>query len=590
MGCRLRVLPVALLGLASAAHAGACKVTSFGTIPVEMQGSQPTTLIKVNGRETRFLVDTGAFFGTMSRATAVELGLKIGPAPYGLRGVGVGGSYELQAVKVAQLGLLGATIANIEFTVGGTDIGMPVLGANVLGAVDLELDLAKGEMRLMKAVDCAKTGMAYWTKGGSFETAALTSDGRKKGRSPALKVLINGKPVVAVLDTGASGTVLTKQAAERAGIDLTAPGVEPAGFSMGFGRAQVRSWTVPVDTVSIGTETIQRPRLRVLDSDLGGTTDMLLGIDFILAHRIFVASSQGLMYFTYNGGPVFASGIAKKYAATAAVAAALPAAQLHPAPPEETLKSAADHVLRGNARLSRGDVVAGLADLQLAARLEPGVASHQLALARGLATAQRPVEALASYDRALTLDPGNLDALLQRARLRLVTHDRDGALGDARAAGQRVTPGASSGLAVAQLYVVLDEPLSALPLYDAWIKLHGADAQLGPVLNQRCWARALANSDLAGALDDCQRAIKLNGRIPAYLDSLGMVQLRLKAYRDAIAAYEQALAKAPGQAWSRYGLGLARMRSGQNEAGTADLAAAKAIDPDIARQFERFGI
>ena len=32
---------------------------------------------------------------------------------------------------------------------------------------------------------------------------------------------------------------------------------------------------------------------------------MLIGADFFLSHRIYVASSQRKLYFTYNGGPVF---------------------------------------------------------------------------------------------------------------------------------------------------------------------------------------------------------------------------------------------------------------------------------------------
>ena len=32
---------------------------------------------------------------------------------------------------------------------------------------------------------------------------------------------------------------------------------------------------------------------------------MLIGADFFLSHRIYVASSQKKLYFTYNGGPVF---------------------------------------------------------------------------------------------------------------------------------------------------------------------------------------------------------------------------------------------------------------------------------------------
>ncbi len=33
--------------------------------------------------------------------------------------------------------------------------------------------------------------------------------------------------------------------------------------------------------------------------------DMLIGADFFLSHRIYVASKQRKVYFTFNGGPVF---------------------------------------------------------------------------------------------------------------------------------------------------------------------------------------------------------------------------------------------------------------------------------------------
>jgi hypothetical protein len=32
---------------------------------------------------------------------------------------------------------------------------------------------------------------------------------------------------------------------------------------------------------------------------------MLLGVDFLKAHRVFVAHSQRKIYFTYVGGPIF---------------------------------------------------------------------------------------------------------------------------------------------------------------------------------------------------------------------------------------------------------------------------------------------
>ena len=34
-------------------------------------------------------------------------------------------------------------------------------------------------------------------------------------------------------------------------------------------------------------------------------SDLLIGSDFLRANRVLIANSQGLMYFTYNGGQIF---------------------------------------------------------------------------------------------------------------------------------------------------------------------------------------------------------------------------------------------------------------------------------------------
>jgi tetratricopeptide (TPR) repeat protein len=91
-------------------------------------------------------------------------------------------------------------------------------------------------------------------------------------------------------------------------------------------------------------------------------------------------------------------------------------------------------------------------------------------------------------------------------------------------------------------------------------------------------------------LKDCRKAIRRDGENPAYLDSLGMVELRLGNYPESIKAYEQAVAQKPRSAWSRYGLGLAKIRSGQTDAGNAELVAARTIDPQIDTRAAKYGL
>ena len=82
--------------LAGQAWADECHLINYGTLPVEMVGSRATTMVKINGNNTRFILDTGAFYNTMSSANASSLGLKLQPAPFGFRISGVGGDANVQ--------------------------------------------------------------------------------------------------------------------------------------------------------------------------------------------------------------------------------------------------------------------------------------------------------------------------------------------------------------------------------------------------------------------------------------------------------------------------------------------------------------
>jgi len=59
----------------------------------------------------------------------------------------------------------------------------------------------------------------------------------------------------------------------------------------------------PFESFEIGGEAIKTTSIPFGDS-LNGT-QMVLGMDFILAHRLLVSHSQRKIYFTYTSGAVF---------------------------------------------------------------------------------------------------------------------------------------------------------------------------------------------------------------------------------------------------------------------------------------------
>jgi predicted aspartyl protease/cytochrome c-type biogenesis protein CcmH/NrfG len=569
--------------LAGQAWADDCRLKSYGTLPVEMVGSRATTMVKINGNNTRFILDTGAFFNIMSSANASSLGLKLQSVPFGFRIGGVGGTASAQQAHVKEFGILDMTLKNVDFIVAGTDTGEGLLGANLLDFADLEIDLAHGKLTLFKVEHCDNDSLAYWVKDGKYNVADIERADNQFDRRTFLTVMINGKKVRAVLDSGAAATILSRDAAERAGIDLNGPGVKAASSSVGVGAKPVKTWTVNIDSFSVGSETIQHSQMQVIDGRIGGDTDMLLGVDFLLAHHMFIANSKKKAYFTYNGGRVFtfatapSDGDKSDAGTTTDDSGAVP-------------KTADDYALLGQAHLSRGEPKAAIGDLDEAIRMEPDHAAFYVARARARAADEQPDAALTDLDKSLSLDPKNVDALMMRAELRFAHKDRTGAASDVSAASAVAPAGSARSRSIAALYIKLDQPTAALPMLDDWIRLHHDDAMLGSVLNERCWARGLSNQMLDDALKDCRKAIKRDGENPEYLDSLGLVELRLGHYPESIKAYEQAVALRPRSAWSRYGLGLAKIRAGQTDAGNSDLVAARSLDPQVEISATKHGL
>ena len=74
------------------------------------------------------------------------------------------------------------------------------------------------------------------------------------------------------------------------------------------------------------------------------------------------------------------------------------------------------------------------------------------------------------------------------------------------------------------------------------------------------------------------------------MDSRGLVYLKLGQLDNAIADYDAALRLDAKLAGSLHGRGMARLKKGDAAGGNADITAAKAINPDVAKDFARYGV
>jgi hypothetical protein len=235
---------------------------------------------------------------------------------------GVGGETDVEAALIDEFKIGQTVRKNWRMLVAGEhDFGdsiAAILGEDFLQSFDVEFDVAHHAVRLYQPVDCDRVSLAYWA---SADAGDVEIDAVDAARAQiVVTVHINGQPMKALVDSGASTSVVSKADAARLGVTPETPGVIAVGSSKGLGAKPVDSWVGPFQSFTIGIETIKDTEIRFADlfkdakysvagsylpTKVQGLPSMLLGADFLRSHRVMIAHSQRKMYFTYAGGPVF---------------------------------------------------------------------------------------------------------------------------------------------------------------------------------------------------------------------------------------------------------------------------------------------
>jgi predicted aspartyl protease len=306
----------AALGLLAAGMAGpasaACALNQVGQMKIEMVGGAPTIAGSVNGKPFRLLLATGSNISSLKTSAVERLGLKTQTVD---NAIARSGDQEIKPVItfLPNFNVGGLQGKDARFLVGPDSAGEldGALGNEFFNEFDVEYDFAGGAIRLFRPKDCGDAWLAYWGENATF--ASLYVD-----QTAVTEVVINGHKMRAELSPSTSISLLSMEAARRAGIATEGAGVQPAEPVY---NGRVPTWFVPVETFAIGDEVIQRTRLRVGDvnanpirtsrlgssisRDVFGETVMVLGTDFFRSHRILVSASQRRLWITYLGGGVF---------------------------------------------------------------------------------------------------------------------------------------------------------------------------------------------------------------------------------------------------------------------------------------------
>ena len=303
-----RAAAVALIALGLAAASGAdaaCRFAKVGSLTVDVSASGLQMEGSINGQPMQVSVDVGSSATHINRATAERAKLTLQHTQFVLYGTaGETRAYRALADDIS-FGPLRWQRAGIG--VAWDDSGVverqAVLAADYLMQTDLEVALAERQLRFFRPDGCGDAFLAYW----DAQAVELSMGGRNpQDRRIVIEVLLNGKPVRAMFSSSAPVSVVDQAAALRAGL------VVPDGTG--------RTWTGRFDSIDIGGESIRNTQVLVKDrwasyrrkhaswddaERVAGQPEMILGLDFLKAHRVLFAPSQGRVYLSHLGGPVF---------------------------------------------------------------------------------------------------------------------------------------------------------------------------------------------------------------------------------------------------------------------------------------------
>lgn len=276
--------------LAATAPEG-CRLLRQGEVSLTESHGRFSAPVLIGGQPLPMLIDTGAQRSAISPAAADRLKL---PQDKTLtfRSVGIAGPGRAQHPRIAGAVALGAkTWANYPLQTSDVvrpeqagEPGAPagLIGADLLSAYDIEIDFPGRVLTFYTVAGCSGA-FVPWT--GPYDR--FTPD-----PAPAdlfvIPVMLEGRRLRALLDTGSNASSLSRAAASEAGAGRARLAKDARGAYVGVDGVAATARAHRFQSFAIGQARFRNVRIAVQDRDFP-PFDMLLGVDFLRSRRVWLS-------------------------------------------------------------------------------------------------------------------------------------------------------------------------------------------------------------------------------------------------------------------------------------------------------------
>ncbi len=285
---RRRKLAAGLLFAAFGAPRAA-QARLLGEVPISVVHDVPTVALSANGRPVTMILDTGAELTTLTKAAAARIGAEAPRIELDHRLAGIGAAIGTRQVELRTFAAGAASLPWRRLLVADVTIAQAsalpldgLLGADVLSDFDVEIDFSRHRLGLHER-QSGPDAAPDWP--GPYATIAAP---RSAAGHLFFPVLLNGRGLAAIIDTGAQLSFVAASAARAGGVTDAALSRDRTMTAAGAAGEHLAAHLHRFSRLEVGGEILRDPELLVAEIALRDA-DVVLGADFLRTRRLWLS-------------------------------------------------------------------------------------------------------------------------------------------------------------------------------------------------------------------------------------------------------------------------------------------------------------